>query len=300
MTHEDVAAATFVRKAALEWLTRSQGREPPAWTPRRATFLSHIIEHDAGGSWVAEVDGLVVGFSQAIVRGDIWFLAQLFVLPEAHSAGLGQQLLDRARDYGASKGARVYSVVSSTSPVAQSLYMRAGMFAIGIGYHLSGTVDALRALPEPDANKKRVVDCSGWQDRIAELDQKVFGAERRIDHAFLLSGAASEGWEKGSFGLTRGGEFLGYAYADNVDNQGWIAPIAAHEPADQVPLLRIAADWLNDRAVAEASMWVLSANTALMSSLLGAGWRVNRWSFFLSTERFGQFDRYHPINGLML
>src|SRR5437868_4301118 len=83
-----------------------------------------------------------------------WSLAQLFVQPAVHATGVGQGLLKRARDYGRARGARVFAVSSSTSRSAQALYMRHGMFANAINYDLSGPVEPLLRLPEPEANKK--------------------------------------------------------------------------------------------------------------------------------------------------
>jgi ribosomal protein S18 acetylase RimI-like enzyme len=294
MTAADVQATAYVRKAAFEALAREQGREPQPWQPSLGGHFGHIIETDPGGSWIAQVGGLVVGYAQGFVRGDIWFLAQLFVTPEVHGGGVGRELLRLAIEYGRREGARVFSVVSSTSPVAQALYMRAGMLARGVGYRLSGPVAPLLSLPEPDARRKRIVDCSGWLDRIDELDADVFGAARRQDHAHYMHRTDVEAY---SFGLTVDGALEGYGY---VDARGWIGPIAAREPEVQLPLLRMAAEQLTERGVAQGDVWVLSLNRVLMGALLDAGWTFDRWTFFLSNEPFGQFDRYHPSGGLML
>jgi ribosomal protein S18 acetylase RimI-like enzyme len=294
MTAADVQVTAYVRKAAFEGLSRDQGREPLAWQPILGGHYGHIIETDPGGSWVAEIGGLVVGYAQGFVRGDIWFLAQLFVTPEVHGGGIGRELLRLAIEHGRSEGARVFSVVSSASPVAQALYMRAGMFARGVGYRVTGPVAPLLKLPEPQANRKRIVDCSGWLDRIDALDADVFGAARRQDHAHYMHRPDVQAH---SFGLTADGAFEGYGY---VDDRGWIGPIAAPDPDAQLPLLRMAAEYLTDGGIAEANMWVLSLNQVLMRALLNAGWKFERWTYFLSNEPFGRFDRYQPSGGLML
>jgi hypothetical protein len=200
-------------------------------------------------------------------------------------------------EYGRRRGARVYSVISSTSPVAQALYMRAGMFAIGIGYRMSGAVKPLCTLPEPDASRKRIVDCSGWQDQIAALDRSTFGAERRQDHEWYLSGEGTAPSQETAFALLRDGELEGYGYAGT---QGYLAPIVASEPTAQLPLLRIGADWLAERNVERAEMMVISHNTVMMSALLERGWRIGGWTFLLASEPFGKFDRYHPAGGMLL
>jgi hypothetical protein len=237
---------------------------------------------------------MAVGYAQSFIRGDIWFLSQLFVHPDVHSGGIGRELLRRAQEYGRSRGARVYSVVASSSPVAQSLYMRAGMFGVGTGYRLTGTAASLAALPEPDANRKRIVDCSGWMDRVDELDREVYGASRRVDHEHYLHRSDVESH---SFGLTTDGVFEGYGY---VDANGWIGPIAARVPETQRHLLQMAGAYLVDRGVDDARMWVASLNHVVISTLLGAGWKADPVTYFMTSEPVGRFDRYQPSGGLLL
>ncbi len=296
MTVADLTASIYVRKAAFESLTVAPEVRPP-WTPSYPRTQRHLLTTDPGGSVVAEIDGVIVGYAQGLLRGDIWFLSQLFVQPEVHGLGIGAGLLGRAQRYGRDNGARVFSVVSTAQPVSQSLYMRHGMLAFAVGYRMSGDLEALRALPEPDVSKKRIVDCSGWQDQIAQLDRDVFGAERRQDHAAYISGGVSAG-DVSAFGLTRDGALAGYGYA--IADGGFIAPIAAYDAADQLPLLRMGAEWLLDHETSTGSMWVVSQNTVLMSALLSAGWRIGFWTFLMASEAFGKFDRYHPAGGMLL
>lgn len=296
MTEADIDATGYIRKAALEWLARSQGQDPWPWQPTRSRQFAHMLGTDAGGAWVAEIGGTVIGLSMSFVRGDTWFLAQLFVLPEVHGSGAGQGLLERAMAYGREQGARVFAVISSTSAAAQSLYMRGGMFARAVAYQLSGGAERLQALPPPGDDLKVAVDLKAWQDQLAALNAEVWGAERRQDHALFLDGAlgleASE-----AFALTRGGDLLGYVY---VSDTGRIGPMAAWDEADQLHLLRAAADWLVEHEVVEPFAFVLSTNATVAGALLGAGWKVNSWSFLKSSAPFGSMERYTPASGLML
>ena len=294
MTAADLAPALYIRKAAMESFVTPQQF---AWMPAYPRTNEHLLKTDPVGCMVAEIDGLIVGFAQALLRGDIWFLAQLFVQPEVHGMGIGASLLGHAQQYGRDNGARVFSVISTAQPVSQSLYMRQGMFAFAIGYRMSGDLEPLLKLPEADASKKRIVDCSGWQDRIADMDRTLFGAERRQDHEWYLADGDSTG-EATSFGLTRDGEFAGYGYA--IADGGFIAPLAAYEPADQLPLLRMGAEWLLDHEVGTGNILVMSHNATMMTALLAGGWRIGSWTFLLANEQFGKFDRYHPAGGVLL
>lgn len=296
MTAADLPAALYVRKYAFESVLRAEGREPPPWNPAVDHSQLHILTTDPAGSFIAEIDGLVVGFSQGFVRGDIWFLAQLFVHPEVHARGIGRELLRQAMQYGRDAGCSVISVVSTSSPVAQSLYMRAGMFTFGVGYRLTGTVASLLDLPKPDATKEAIVDCSGWQDRIADIDRDLFGAERRQDHSCYLD-PTHRSDPSGSFGLTHDGRLVGYGYAVAP---GFIAPVAAYDPADQLPLVRMCAEYLHQRGTEDASLWVISHNQVLMTALLTRGWKITNWSFLKANRPFANFDRYHPAGGILL
>jgi GNAT superfamily N-acetyltransferase len=297
MTEADIDATGYIRKAALEWLARGSNREPRAWMPNRSPHFAHLLKTDPRGAIVAETRGTVVGFAMGFVRGDIWFLSQLFVQPEVHALGGGRELLRQAIAYGRERGARVFSVVASSSPVAHALYMRAGMFATAVGYQVSGPVEGLLSLPKADGSRKTVVDCSGWLDRIDALDTQVWGASRRMDHELYLDWPDPGDEEQESFALTRDGEFAGYAYCTE---EGHIGPVAAYHAADQLALLRIAGEWMREREAGEPRAFVTSANGTVLAALLEAGWKVRSWTYFKTSEAFGQFDRYVPSGGLLL
>lgn len=297
MTEADIGAAMYVGREAMDALRRSQGEQTQPWKPQIPWAQRHLLSTDPGGAWVAEINGVPVGYTMALVRGEIWLLSQLFVQPDQHGKGIGGELLRRAQAYGRERGASRFCVIASSSPVAHALYMRAGMFAAGIGYRMSGPLESLLVLPEADATKKRIVDCSDWQDGIAELDRDLFGAERRQDHAHYLGGAGLGG-EHASFGLSRGGELLGYGYS--IADGGFIAPLAAKDPEDQLPLLRMAAAWLLDHEVSTGNIVAISTNPTILGALVSAGWRSQGWVFFLRSQSFGKFDRYHPAGGTML
>src|SRR3990172_5457950 len=126
MMEHDLGVTRYVAHEAMDALDRSQGVAPQPWIPPEPQAQRHLLHADPGGAWVAELNGVAVGYSMALVRGDIWYLSQLFVQPDQHGHGIGRELLRRAQAYGRERGARVFSVVATTSPVAHGLYVRAG------------------------------------------------------------------------------------------------------------------------------------------------------------------------------
>lgn len=295
MTVADIDATGYVRKAAGEALDREQGRDLWPWEPRRLPHFEHLLRTDPDAAWVVTIGGMIVGYSMGFTRGDVWFLAQLFVQPEVHGRGVGKKALELSMEAGRKRGARVFSVVASTSPVAQALYMRAGMFALGIGYRVRGPIDALLAMPASAGNAKLVVDCSGWDDRMRDLDRIVWGGGRTDDHHLYQQDVW--GSEPYSFALNRDGELAGYGYAMA---DGHIGPFAAYEREDVLGLMRIAGEWLHERGVGEAFGYFLTTNPTALRPLLNAGWKTNGWTYYLSSEPVGRFDRYVPGGGLLL
>ena len=294
MSAADIDSTAYIRKAALEWLARSEGRTVDEWRPRRYPHFEHLLRTDPGGAWVAVADGTVVGFSMGFTRGPVWFLAQLFVQPEVHAQGMGDELLHRAMDDGRKRGASVFSVVSSTSPVAQALYMRAGMFAQAVCYRMRGPVTALLAQP---ATSDRIVEASGgWTGRLRELDLHAYGGERAQDHELYLSHAWGDE-DQHAFAIEREGKLVAYGYADD---DGHVGPLAAYDAGDQRHLLRAAGDWLQSRNVEEAYGFVPSSNPTVAGALMAGGWRIGGWTFLKASERFGHPECYLPGGGLLL
>src|SRR5215210_530919 len=120
----ELAARTFVA------LSEQLG-EPPPPPPRAMPALVRIhqlLERDAGGAWVAEEDGRLVGAALAIDRDGLWGLSLLVVDPAAQSRGLGRALLARSLEY-AGGGRRGGVILASPDPRALRAYARAGFTA---------------------------------------------------------------------------------------------------------------------------------------------------------------------------
>ncbi len=61
-------------------------------TSHPPNFQVFSLKDDAGGLWVAEEAGEILGFAWSWVCGDLWFLAQLFVSPGHQGRGIGNKL----------------------------------------------------------------------------------------------------------------------------------------------------------------------------------------------------------------
>ena len=161
---------------------------------------------DPDGYFCAIEDGQIRGMTSALVRGRVWYLSMLFVLPGDQGRGVGRALLERALAYGDARGVEVRCVWASLEPRAQARYVMAGMAPRWPIYRLEGDAAAVTRFGErvgldPPA---RTLPC----DPIAaqELTAEVFGNGRADDLAYWLNDGAE------AVAIERGGESAAFAY----------------------------------------------------------------------------------------
>jgi ribosomal protein S18 acetylase RimI-like enzyme len=95
---EDLRRADEIVVASINELTERHGFGPIA-ASRPPNFQLFSLKDDAGGLWVAEDAGEILGFAWSWVCDDLWFLAQLFVSPGHQGLGIGNELLKRTFDH---------------------------------------------------------------------------------------------------------------------------------------------------------------------------------------------------------
>src|SRR5438045_3235320 len=78
---EDLEFADALVVSTINDLTFRHGFGQMA-SPSPPNFRLFSLMDDPDGLWVAEDDCRILGFAWSWVRGDIWFLAQLFVSPD--------------------------------------------------------------------------------------------------------------------------------------------------------------------------------------------------------------------------
>ncbi len=130
-----------------------EGRDPSTVpiTDEPSPSMRHVVQNNPELGWLAIEDGRPIGFSVGFVRRELWFLSDLFVLPEAHNKGVGGELLQRCLAGGIERDASIRAVVSSGDPGAQVLYIRAGMVPRFPLFVIKG---AARRLKRPGAGER--------------------------------------------------------------------------------------------------------------------------------------------------
>jgi GNAT superfamily N-acetyltransferase len=207
----DVAEGGLRRRHGFPW-------SPPPFEAFAATH-AHLLTTDPDRSWVALEGGRVVAFAAAFVRGDAWFLSDLFVDPDFQGCGIGSALLDRVWGDGPPK--RI-TIADAIQPVSNAMYARRGLVpatpilelngmparrTLLLGSAQFGTAAASLAAAGPDS------------DSLARLDAAAYGFGRVADHAFWAKSARCTLW-------CRDGEPVAYAY---VSPGGRMGPVAGRD-----------------------------------------------------------------------
>jgi ribosomal protein S18 acetylase RimI-like enzyme len=106
--HEDfLEISNLIRTSFLDLLKQygfgdssafSASRLPPPTTGPFPWYELGLKE-DPDGFWVADAGDKLVGFTLSWVRGSLWYLAHLFILPEYQGQNIGRNLMDRAFQY---------------------------------------------------------------------------------------------------------------------------------------------------------------------------------------------------------
>lgn len=121
-TYADIPRLQVIRAAVRENVLRNPGRV----TTR--DYEEHIDGH--GRTWVAELDGEIVGFVSA--DGLKQWLWALFVDPEYEGRGVARALLAVALEWLRERGAASVGLTTEPDTRAERFYRAAGFVALGL------------------------------------------------------------------------------------------------------------------------------------------------------------------------
>lgn len=278
------ALAGIFAASAGDLLSRYRPDNADLWPVNPDATLPVYRHLHATGAVFLALDPEPVGFSAAVIRDGVWFLSQLWVIPDRQGSGIGSALLDEALTWG--QGASAFTVVSSPHPGAQTLYMRRSMYPLWMQVDMAGEAGDVGKLP--DGFEPLSDEDQSWLD---EVDREVRGIARPMDHAFWRASAIG-------FTLRREGRAKGYAYV--WPPGGWsskprskIGPGAALDPRD-MPSLLAAALQLSGGAIAVA---VPSTNWSALNELVRLGFQLSVTNTFMASRAMPDGSRYLSSGG---
>jgi len=275
-------------------LNRQHGRasSPESGTPRlRAlAFRRNALRHDPERFWVAEADGLLVGFGAAVQRDRVWHLAALHVVPAFQALGVGSELLRRCLE--ASPPGTLYTVVSdSVNPVSNAMYAKRGMLPQVALLHLEGPTEPVtRATPPASVTFEPFPPGGAHPALLGVIDVAVLGCSRPQDHVLWASVPDLAG-----FYVRSGASVAGYMY---VAGTGALGPCAVLRSEDFAPAIGLAIEAARAMGSATAKVRMSSAARPAIADLLGRGFRYGpAIGLLLTSETWGQMDRYVSSGG---
>jgi GNAT superfamily N-acetyltransferase len=286
---DDLDEVWRVHVAASNDLMVRRGR--PAARPADAPVASDAragLISDPDGYFCAVEEGRIRGMVSALVRGQVWYLSMLFVLPDDQSRGLGRALLEPALAYGEARGAQVRCTWATLDPRAQARYVMAGMAPRWPIYRLDGDAAAVAQLEarvglDP---RKRELPCD--PGAAEKLTAEVFGHGRADDLAHWLSDGGA------SVAIERGGEVAAFAYRRGER----IGPAAAR---DEMSLLKAvaAAAAAGASGGGSVTLRVPGACASLLEALVSSGFRIGDPTLFMASRLFGRPELYLPSGPIL-
>jgi len=247
---------------------------------------AYALQEEPDGFFVAEDGGKVVGATISWVRGHLWFLSHLFIMPGYQGIGIGKSLLARALAYGSSLKAGLRSVITMAfNPASIALYMKNGMYPIEDIYLLSLEGDKAGPIPEAlsGTSSEGLGKSSSQGHELSLIDEKVLGMSRTLHHRFFQESKQASGYL-----LRYKGSVAAYAY---IWPEGRIGPVAALPDAPYKDVLK-AFIALARKASPEISMMVPGSNKTALDVAFSSGFTITMPYLLLSSQPFGAWDRY--------
>ncbi len=267
--------AAALHHRALTDLALRHGWTAPALPALEEQVATFRYGWETGIFWVAEQNGEIVGICNAILRGDLWFLADFWVDPDYQNQGVGRPVLDHVRQEGVGRGATRFAVWSSIDHPALASYLKAGMLPVSQTIRFRG--EPRRSAMESDA-------CfSALSGQVAtKLDYQILGIIRPEDHEHWRA-SGRRGWQ-----LVRNGRPVGYVY---VADNGTLGPAVWSDAADADLLLSFAFDHAPE---GEITLAVPGINHCAVQACLERGLRIYTTGHLLASAPLGDLVRYVP------
>jgi GNAT superfamily N-acetyltransferase len=280
-TPDDSRPAFDLSMAAVGDLFERQNHplaiDPDAFWEVLQPYLSHLAAH-AAEWWVAEdsADGTLIGHARAVQRGGLFELSELFVRPNAQSAGVGKALIERAFPLGRGE---VRLILATNDLRALARYYAADTVA---RFGMASLAAAPRANGEGAGDLEVQQGSTADTSLIAEIERNVVGYARDADYPWLLD-------HRECYLYRRRGLVVGFAFFSATG----CGPIAAIDPADQRSILLHVEQRAHECGVEQLNFQVPTINAVAMNHLLARGFKLDApLNMFMSNREFGQFDRF--------
>ena len=287
-TTKDLRAVARVFARTIDRLNKDHGffDGPTRVSPPNPQY-SFWLKKNPDSFFVAETDGEIVGYSFSYLRGPLWFLADLFVLPGNQGKGIGKTLIEKTLGSLCDRRVVTKAVITPAfNPVSASLYMQFGMLPRQPVYYASAPRTWVEKSLPPERREIEVTEVAGDSavDVADDIHQRVLGIPAGWHNEFFLREQHAS-----CLVFKRGDSPEGYAF---VRSDGGVGPfLVAHRSSFRpafLSALRSAADMGCDGI----TVLFAGTNSEAADVCLRLGFRIGYPLLFMSSEPMGDWDNY--------
>jgi GNAT superfamily N-acetyltransferase len=314
----ELADCALVWYSAVDDYMGRLGRPLPSpYLDPLLALLRHLLSTDPerflvavrpGAAGIGNSAEQIVGFGIAAQRERIWFLSQLYVLPQHQGQGIGRALLTQILpslgpegDAGESEAVPkpaskpepgvLAMCTDSAQPVSNALYSRFGIVPRVPVFNLVGTPNPANLSRLPAGVEAVAFGNSDPSAAIDAVDRTILGYAHAADHAHLRATGRT-----GFVYRSDGGDLLGYGYSSEA---GRFGPVALLDETLTAPVLGHLMHTIRPRGA--TTVWVPGANDRAMVAFLRAGLRIEGFPALLCwTRPYGRFESYVPASLALL
>ena len=349
-TRRDLADCALIWYSAVDgYMARLNRPLPSPYLDPLLALLDHLLLTDperfmlavrpAGEGPAARAEARTVGFGIAVQRDHVWFLSQLYILPEEQAHGIGRALLTQimpsiaqapvagetdheasAQDPDQRRNGVMATCTDSAQPVSNGLYARYGIVPRMPVFNLVGQPAEPSSMPPlPSGISAVAMDRQGPRASRVHLGPAHWGEVEQGSAQALASpdamDRAVEAIDRAVIGYAhpadhaflRAGGRTGFVYLAGDEPIGYgysseagrFGPVAVLDETLTAPVLGHLMAAIKPRGA--TSVWVPGHNDRAMVALLRAGLRVEGFPAQLCwTRPFGAFDRYVPASLALL
>lgn len=286
----DIPTVAEVFATAIDDISRKHGFfDKPTPTSPPDPQYAFWLKKNPESFWVAEEGGRVVGYTFSFLRGPLWYLADLFILPQQQGKGIGGELIRKT--LASWKGRRIANralITPAFNRASVSLYMKFDMFPRQPVYFA-------------EASRKAVEDSldSGRKAELRVEEVVDFEAsDRLLDRAHRLALGFPSGWHNQFFFevlkarcllFRRGSSVEGYSF---VRSDGRIGPLVVRRKSSFAPALGLTLRAAAEGNSEKVTMFFPGTNKEASKTGSKTDFRIRYPLLFLSSKSLGDFENY--------
>jgi ribosomal protein S18 acetylase RimI-like enzyme len=285
----DLSAVATTFATAIDDLDKKHGffSKPTSVSPPNPQYAFWLSKHPES-FWVATYNGRVVGYTYSFLRGSLWFLADLFILPGYQGKGVGGKLIKSTLESW--KGREISNralITPAFNRASVSLYMRHGMLPRQPVYFARARRDQLVESLVFKSRELEVEEVSDY-DRVSE----------KLAHLHITALGFPPGWHNELFFrihhakcllFKKSGRTAGYSF---VRANGRIGPLVVKSEALFRPALELTLKLVAEKTDDEVTIFFPATNAEAVRAFIEHRFSITYPLLFLSAKPMGDWGNY--------